>query len=132
MLDDIWSAAQNVRMWLATAEGCLGADAPRSGLARLFSRRVSRHRVDEAVDAIGKTKVAYLDLEFALHRAEMDPVDLATLHMDVFKSANLGVARVVQSDAAVDQMRAAVTADLARIDALIAGVEALQRASRQA
>ena len=129
MLDDAWNAAMSVRTWLATAQGSLGSSyAPKKWI---FRRSHAAH-VDEAVDAIGQMRLAYLDLEHALHRAEMDGPALTTLQLEMFRSVDFGIGRIRLSDDAIDHLRVAVTEDLAKIDALVSAVEVMQRASRSA
>jgi hypothetical protein len=134
-LDDVWNSAQHVRMWLETANQNLGSASSKTAgsvLAGWLSRgRTSKANIDEAIDALGKVKLACLDLEFALHRAEMDRVDLATLKLQVVNAPSVLFGRVVIKDDAVAAVQAAVVADLSMIDALVAGVEAMQRAERQ-
>ena len=57
MLNDVWSAAMNVRTWLATAQQSLGTGrAPK----RWIFRTSNNARIDEAVDAVGKMRLAGL------------------------------------------------------------------------
>ena len=120
-VDDVWEHAQHVRMWLETASQSLGAASNRSPLgfiANWFSRGASGvARIHEALDAIGKAKVAYVDLQFALQRAELDQIHLATMQL-------------APGQTSVAPIRDAVAGDLVKIDELVVEVEARQRARK--
>jgi hypothetical protein len=133
-LDDVWSHAQNVTMWLNTATQSLGAGNNRSAIgffANILSRgRSGNARVDEAIDAIGKARVAFVDLEFALHHAQLPQIQLASLKLTLAKSPDLGLVRFQINDANVAKLRETLARDLATVEQLVADVEARQRAPR--
>jgi hypothetical protein len=121
-VDDAWGAAQNVIMWLTTAAQSLDGASNRSiggFFANLLSRgHAGRSGLHEAADAIGKAKVAFVDLAFALQRAQMSPVRLTTLETPQIE--------YIKASTVSDM----VTRDLATLEKLVADVEARQRATR--
>jgi hypothetical protein len=135
-IDDVWEHAQNVRMWLASVQDALGrAQSSRPGglLASWLSRGNSRSAaVREAIDALGKARVAFVDLEFALHRACMPQVRLNSLHLQVAANPELGglLGSRLREDV-VEEVAGHVAADLATVDRLTAEVEDLQRKARR-
>ena len=126
--DDVWTAAQGVRMWLATAEQCFDGSKRRGfggGLLGWLSRgQVGGTQIREGVDALGKMRVAFLDLELALRLTGMEPIALDTLHLTI-ASADAGVAtRVVVDEHTVAELRTLIAADLYSIDRLCSQLEA--------
>jgi hypothetical protein len=120
--DDVWGAAQNVIMWLTTAQQSLeGATNRTIGgfFANLLTRgHASRAGAREAADAIGKAKVAFVDLANALNQAQMAQVKLATLEHPQIERAQAKTVRDM------------IARDLATLEKLVADVEARQRAAR--
>src|SRR6185312_13399230 len=85
-VDDIWEHAQNTRMWLQTAHDASARATSKSAgsfLLSYFTRGSSRYSaLEETFDAIGKLRLAYLDLEHAIHRAGRPPFPLRTLDLE--------------------------------------------------
>ncbi len=132
-VDDIWEHAQNTRMWLQTAHdasGRAGSLSAGSFLLSYFTRGGSRRSAAaEIFDAIGKLRLAYLDLEHALHRSGHAPLPLRTLEMER-TTPELAGSHKRLSKPVLDGLAAALAADLGAVDHLIAETEALQRQAR--
>jgi hypothetical protein len=132
-VDDIWEHAQNTRMWLQTALDASGRAASSSAgsfILSYFTRGSSRGQAaGELLDAIGKVRLAYLDLEFAMHRAGQPPLPLRTLELER-TTPELAGSHKRLSAPVVRTLGTALTADLAAIDSLITETEALQRQAR--
>lgn len=133
-IEDVWEHAQHVRMWLQTAHDALTRATSKSAggfLVSWFTRgRSRRSDVNEAVDAIGKLKLAYLDLEHAQARDGRTPLRLQTVWLDVVRAPSFAVGGFAPSHPVVTRLAASVTADLGAIDSLIEEVEHLQRQQR--
>jgi hypothetical protein len=135
-IDDVWGHAQNVKMWMTTALQNLGAASnkkPGGFFANLLSGgRAGKARLDEAIDAIAKAKVAFIDLEFSLHRSGMEQVKLATMGLALVRQPDFGIGTFHINATAVKPIRVALSADLVTLDKLLADVEARQQAARKA
>lgn len=133
-IEDVWEHAQHVRMWLQTAHDALGRATTKSAggfLVSWFTRGRSRSSdLNEAVDAIGKLKLAYLDLEHAQTRAGRTPLPLQTVWLDVVRAPSFVVGGVALNRTVVDRLTSSVTADLGAIDSLIEEVEHQQKQQR--
>lgn len=133
-LDDVWSHAQNVTMWLNTASQSLAAGSNRSALglfANLLSRgRSGNARVDEAIDAIDKARVAFVDLEFALHHANRPQIQLDSIKLTLAQSPDLGLVRFQINNTSVAKLRETLARDLATVEQLVGDIEAQQRTPR--
>jgi hypothetical protein len=133
VIDDIWEHAQNTRMWLQTAADASGRSTSSSigsVLLNYFTRGTSRMGdAEELFDAIGKVRLAYLDLEHALHRAARPPFPLRTLELER-TAPELASAHKRLNKSVMAALAAALTADLAAIDSLITETEQLQRQAR--
>jgi hypothetical protein len=130
-IDDVWEHAQHVRMWLQTAHDAI-ARAPNKGVAgfvmAIFTRGQSRYAgAEDAIDAIAKARLPYLDLENALQRAQHAPVPLMTFELDR-RALSGGHIRITTDLMA--QLRAALINDLAALDAVAEEVERLQKQAR--
>ena len=130
-IDDVWEHAQHVRMWLQTAHDEV-TSGPRKGvggfLMTILTRGQSRYRgAEEAIEAIAKARLPYLDLENALQRAQHTPVPLMTFEIDR-RALSGGHIRITADLMA--QLRAALINDLAALDALAEEVERLQKQAR--
>jgi hypothetical protein len=130
-IDDVWEHAQHVRMWLQTAHDAVGR-APSNGLGgmlmMIFTRGQSRYAgAETALDAIGKARLPYLDLENALQRAQHAPVSLATFELD---RRALSGNHIRLTPELMSQLRAALSNDLAALDALADDIERLQKQAR--
>lgn len=126
-LDDVWEHAQHVRMWLQTAHDAIGR--ARGGFfMALLTRGQSRYAgVETAIEAIGKARLPYLDLEQSLQRSQHAPVPLMTFDLDR-RSLSGGNIRI--SPDLMAQLRSALTNDLAALDALAEEIERLQKQAR--
>jgi hypothetical protein len=130
-IDDVWEHAQHVRMWLQTAHDAIGR-APRKGvggfLLMILSRGQSRYDgALSAIDAIGKARLPYLDLEQSLQRAQHAPAPLMTFDLDrrALQGSNIRISPDLMA-----QLRATLINDLAALDALAEEVERLQKQAR--
>ena len=132
-VDDIWEHAQNTRMWLQTASDASERAASSSAGAFIlsyFTRGSSRRTAAaEILDAIGKLRLAYLDLEHAMHRAGHPPLPLRTLELER-TAPELAGSHKRLSAPVVGALSKALAADLAAIDSLITETEQLQRQAR--
>jgi hypothetical protein len=133
VVDDIWEHAQNTRMWLQTAHDASGRATSKSAgsfILSYFTRGSSRRTAaGDIFDAIGKLRLAYLDLEHALHRAGHTPLPLRTLELERTAPELTGSHKRLSS-AILGALGQALTADLAAIDSLVTEVEQLQRQAR--
>jgi hypothetical protein len=130
-LDDVWEHAQHVRMWLQTAHDAI-ARAPNRGVAGFLMAIVTRGQwryagAEDAIDAIAKARLPYLDLENALQRAQHSPVPLVTFEIDR-GALSAGHTRIAAD--LMSQLRAALINDLAALDAVAEEVERLQKQAR--
>lgn len=130
-IDDVWEHAQHVRMWLQTAHDAVSR-VPSKGvggfLMMIFTRGQSRYAgAETALDAIGKARLPYLDLENALQRAQHAPVPLMTFELDrqALSGNNIRITPGLMA-----QLRAGLINDLAALDALAEEVERLQKQAR--
>ena len=98
-----------------------------NGERRIGSSRRTAAR--ELLDAIGKLRLAYLDLEHAMHRAGHPPLPLRTLELERTAPEPAG-SRKRLSAPVVGALSKALAADLAAVDSLITETEALQRQAR--
>ena len=132
-VDDIWEHAQNSRMWLQTASdasGRAGSASAGSFILSYFTRGSSRRAAaGELLDAIGKLRLAYLDLEHSMHRSGRPPLPLRTLELERTNPALSGSHKRLDRET-MRTLGTALTADLAAVDSLITETEALQRQAR--
>ena|SRR5450432_23922 len=121
-IEDAWGYAQNVIMWLTTAAHCLDGASNRTVggfFANLLSRgHAGSARLHEAADALGKAKLAFIDLAYALDRAQMSEVKLATFE----------IAQLERTKASV--VRDTIARDLVTMEQLVTDVEGRQRLVR--
>ena len=119
---------------MTSSLGFLGAVIPGVAVgffANFLSRgRSGNARVDEAIDAIDKARVAFVDLEFALHHAQLPQIQLECIKLTLAKSPDLGLVRFQINDTNVAKLRETLARDLATVEQLVADVEARQRAPR--
>ena len=132
-VDDIWEHAQNTRMWLQTAHDAAarsGSTSAGSFLLSYFTRGTSRRAAAaDLLDAIGKLRLAYLDLEHALHRAAHTPLPLRTLELER-TTPELAGGHKRLTKPVMTALATALAADLGAVDNLITETEALQRQAR--